>query len=345
MKKEYTIKETKKLPHSEVEITGEISVEALASHRPHVLEHLKAHIDLPGFRKGKIPEAMIVSKIGELGILHNTAEHIIEEVVPEILSESKALYISRPTISITKLDIGSPAEFSIRITVMPEVKAPDYKALAHEVMSKKDEAVVITDADVEKVVEDIRRRMATPVPAGSPEGTEPVLPTVDETFIKQIGEFKDVADFKAKISENIKLEREHRNREKKRLAVAEKLIEAAKIEVPDMFVEQELAVIEARFKDDITRMGVQFADYLKHIKKTENDLRLEWRPESEKKVALELILAEIGRIEKVTPDQEVLDKEVTHLLEQYPGADKDRVTTYVTKQMIQDKVFALLETF
>ena len=60
MKKEYTIKETKKLPHSEVEITGEISVEALASHRPHVLEHLKAHIDqlmTPGAATMQLPSA------------------------------------------------------------------------------------------------------------------------------------------------------------------------------------------------------------------------------------------------------------------------------------------------
>ncbi len=341
MKKEYTIIDTKKLPHSELEITGEISVEAIAAHRPHVIEHMKDHVSLPGFRKGKVPEAMIVSKVGEMGILEETAEHILDEIAPAILAEAKAMYIDRPSIVVTKLEAGVPVAFTIKVPVMPEVKAPDYKKIAHDVMAKKDDAIVVTDEDVTKVIEEIRTRYA----AGEPkvDGKDVPLPEITDEFVTKLGEFKTVAEFKDKVKENIALERTHRAKEKKRIMIAEKLVEAAKIELPKMFVEQELAVIEARFKDDIARMGVKFADYIKHINKTEKEIRTEWTPDAEKKVALELIFATIAREEKIKPDQELLDKEVAHLIEHYPGADNQRVIGYVTKQLIQDKVFTFLE--
>ncbi len=224
---------------------------------------------------------------------------------------------------------------------MPEVKAPDYKNIAHIEMAKKDDEIVVTDEDLNKVIEEIRTRYA----AGEErlDGTDPQLPEITDEFVAKLGEFKTVAEFKDKVKENIKLERTHRAKEKKRIMIAEKLVEAAKIELPKMFVEQELAVIEARFKDDIARMGVKFADYVKHINKTEAELRTDWTPDAEKKVSLELIFATIAREEKISPDQELLDKEVAHLTEHYPGADKERVIGYVTKQLIQDKVFTFLE--
>ncbi len=341
MKKEYTIIDTKKLPGSIVEITGTITVEAIAAHRPHVLDHMKDHVDLPGFRKGKVPEAMLVSRVGELSIIEHTAEHILEEIVPNILADAKAMYISRPAITITKLVEKEPVEFSLQVEVMPEVKAPEYKKIAKEVMSQKEEAITVSEEDLNKVLDEIRNQYAQNL---TPSTEEKVLPEITDEFVKKLGEFKDVAEFKEKVKENIKLEREHRAKEKKRIAIAEKLVEAAKIEVPESFVEQELAVMKARFVDDITRMGMKFADYLKHINKTEEDIRTDWKGDATKKVSLELIFGEIAREEKITPEQEALDKEVNHLIEHYPGADKERVTAYVTKQLVQDKVFTFLES-
>jgi FKBP-type peptidyl-prolyl cis-trans isomerase (trigger factor) len=341
MKKEYTILDTKKLPHSEIEISGEITVDALATHRPHVLEHMKDHIDLPGFRKGKVPESMLVSKLGELAILEETAQHILEEITPNILADAKAMYIDRPAITITTLEEGKPVAFTIKVPVMPEIKAPAYKKIAKEIMSAKDEAVVVSPEDLNKVIEEIRSRFADSI---TEAGKEKVLPEINDEFIKKLGEFKDVADFREKVKENIKLERESRNKEKKRIAIAEKLVEEAKLDVPTMFIEQELAVMQAKFKDDIARMGIKFGDYLKHINKTEEDIRKDWSTDAVKKVSLELLFGEIAREEKITPDEAVLNKEVEHLIEHYPGADKERVTAYVTKQLIADKVFSFLET-
>jgi trigger factor len=248
---------------------------------------------------------------------------------------------------VTKLAIGNPMEFKMTIALMPEIGLPDYKKIAKAEMAKPDEPIVVSDADVEKVIEDIRKRMA-PLPetiSADKDGDKktPELPELNDEMLKQLGDFKDVADFKAKLADNIRLEREHKQREKKRIGIAEDMVEESKIDVPNALVEQEIALMLARFKDDISRMGLKFDEYLKHIKKTEEDLRKDWRVDAEKKAKLELILIEIARKENLKPKEEKISHETEHLLEHYPTANLDSVRAYIIKQLTADLIFEFLE--
>lgn len=340
MKPTYTIKATNKLPKSEVEITVELPATALDEYRKKAIAALGKEVSMDGFRKGKVPENVLVSKIGEGRILEEAAELALQEVTPAILLDEKMEFITQPRVSVTKLALGNPIEFKMTVAVMPEIGLPDYKKIAKEEMAKKDEPVVVTDEDVDKVIEDIRKRMA---PLPEKEGEEPKLPELNEELIKQLGKFEDVADFKKKLNENIRQERENKQREKKRIGMAEDLVLECKIDLPEAFVEQEIALMLARFKDDIGRMGLKFDEYLKHIKKTEDDLRKDWRVDAEKKAKLELVLVEIAKKENIKPEEEKVAHETEHLIEHYPTADKDRARSYIIKQMSQDLVFELLE--
>lgn len=340
MKPVYTIKATNKLPHSEVEITVELPATVLDEYRKKAITALGKEASLDGFRKGHVPENVLVSKIGEGRILEEAAELALQDVTPAILLDEKMEFITQPRVSVTKLAPGNPIEFKMTVAVMPEVILPDYKKIAKEEMSKKDEEIVVTDEDAEKVVEDIRKRMA---PLPEKEDEEPKLPELNEELIKQLGKFEDVADFKKKLNENIRQERENKQREKKRIGVAEDLVADAKIDLPEAFVEQEIALMLARFKDDIGRMGLKFDEYLKHIKKTEDDLRKDWRVDAEKKAKLELILVEIAKKENIKPEEEKVAHETDHLIEHYPTADRERARSYIIKQLTQDLVFEYLE--
>lgn len=345
MKPIYEIKATNKLPHSEVEITVEMPATVLDEYRKRAIAYLSKEVTLDGFRKGHAPENAIVSKIGEGRILEEAAEMALRDATPAILEAEKMDFITQPRVSVTKLAIGNPVEFKMTVALMPEVVLPDYKKIAKEEMAKKDEAVVVTDEDVEKVIHDIRKQMA-PIPEVSADGKseEPKLPELNEELIKQLGKFEDVADFKKKLNENIRLERENKQREKKRIGMAEDLVLESKIDLPEAFVEQEIALMLARFREDISRMGLKFEEYLKHIKKTEDDLRKDWRVDAEKKAKLELILVEIAKKENIKPDEEKVAHETDHLIEHYPTADHDRARSYIIKQMAQDLVFEFLES-
>ncbi len=131
----FKIEKVEKLPDSEAVITGEISLAFLAECRVKALEHLNAHFSLPGFRKGQIPEATLIKEIGEMGVLAETAEIAIAGQYGHIVEESKLRPITRPEISITKLAPGIPLSFKMTLVLEPEIKLPNYKKLAEEIMN------------------------------------------------------------------------------------------------------------------------------------------------------------------------------------------------------------------
>ena len=64
----------KNLPESEIELSGEIPFETIAPYRERALTHLAEHMELPGFRPGKVPTTMALQKVGEVGVLEEAVE-------------------------------------------------------------------------------------------------------------------------------------------------------------------------------------------------------------------------------------------------------------------------------
>merc|ERR1711879_63923 len=87
-------------------------------------------------------------------------------------------------------------------------------------------------------------------------------PEINDEFVKTWGDFKDVADFKAKIKENIGLE-------KKRNEIIEEIIDKSKVSLPQLLVNSELERMFGQFKSDVERAGLTYENYLKEVKKTE----------------------------------------------------------------------------
>ena len=99
----------------------------------------------------------------------------------------------------------------------------------------------------------------------------------------------------------------------------------------------------ASFSDRVTRAGMELDAYLKQANKSMDDLRKEWRTDAEKRAKLQLIFNEIANKESIKPSPEKLAREVTHVQEHYPDANKESVAIYVAAQMTNEKVFELLE--
>jgi trigger factor len=324
---------------------------------------LGENLEVDGFRKGKVPESVVLSKIPEIRILEEMAEMALSEFYPKILTDEKIDAISRPEISITKLARNNPFGFKIKTAVLPEIQLPDYKEVAKKTIGKITDAeknIVVSDEDLESTIMDIRKsrakkeHMATPpqplpkgegAPSLSEKAWEEVeLPTFDDAFVQAIGPFKDVADFKAKLKENIKLEKENSQKEKTRLKIIEDIIDKSKMDLPELLVEIELDKILYRMESDITQMGLKFEDYLKHLNKTVADLRKEFRNDAEKKAKLALILNEIARVEKIVADEEQVAKEVAAILEHYKEADPERATLHAQNVLTNEKIFQFLES-
>ncbi len=344
----------KKLPGSMVEIEGELEAPIFEGFWDQALKKIGQHVEVAGFRKGKIPENILLSKVPEISILEEMAEMALGKYYGEILEQEKIDAIGRPEIAITKLARNNPLGFKITTTVLPEVQLGDYKESAKKVLVEVTDAeknIVVTDEDVENTIMDIRKSRAPKkhVTEAAKEGEEKAMEAVEELpefndeYVQAMGPFKDVADFKAKLKDNLKLEKENLQKEKTRLKIIEKIIDEAKVEVPEILVKSEIDKILYRMESDITQMGLKFEDYLKHLNKTADDLRKEMRPDAEKKAKLELIIKKISEVEKLIADEEQVEKEVAHLLEHYKDADPERARIHAENVLTNEKVFTFLE--
>ncbi len=349
----------KKLPKSEIEIEAELGAEIFEEYFSRAVKKIAENIELPGFRKGKAPESVLLSKIPESQILTEMADMALNEHYPKILEENKIDAISRPEISITKLVRKNPLNFKIKLSVMPEIELPDYKSIAKKVItktSKEDKNLEVTEKELEDTILDIRKsrapkkHIAEQVKEGAKDKEDETdspnkeaLPELNDEFVKALGPFENIADFKEKLKTNIKLEKENQLKEKTRLKIVEEIIDEIKTDLPDILVDIELNKILYRMESDINQMGLKFEDYLKHLNKTMEDLKGEFRKDAEKKAKLSMALNKIAEIEKLFADKEQVEREVTQILEIYKDADKERATIHAENVLTNERVFQFLE--
>lgn len=315
-------------------ITGEIASDIFAKERNRATENLAKSVHIDGFRKGKIPEAVLLQKFGEMPILEEMAQLALERAYPAIMEEHAIEALGRPEISITKLEKGSPLGFTLKTAVMPEAKLPDYKKIAKAVMNEEGESVEATEKEVDDVVNEIKNLRK------NEDGTSP---EVTDEFVRTLGNFTDLADFRTKVAANIKLEKEIKGRDKKRATILEKILEKTESELPDILIETELDRMIAQMKADVARQGGSFEGYLESTGKTVEDIRREMRDAAEKRVRFELILKQIGKKENLLVSDSEIEKEADAVLEEYKGADPERVGLYVEGVLMNEKVLRFLE--
>lgn len=304
-----------KLPESVVELVGELATERFQGFRPAALKQLNQEVKIDGFRTGLIPENILVSHLGEERILLTMAEFALQEVYPEILKENGVDAIGRPEISLTKLAKDNPLGFKIKTAVSPEFTLGDYRQIAKKINQKPTENPEVTEQEVEEVITEINK-----------DKTREITPELRE-----------------KIKENLKLEKNRKNRDKKRLEIVEEIIKQTEIVLPKVLVEAELEKMLDEMKHQIEQMGLKFADYLKHIKKTENDLKVDWQSEAEKRLKTGLILTRIAKTEKLEAPAEEVEKETKHLLEHYKDVPEDRARHYMRDILLVETVWRFLE--
>lgn len=307
----------KKIEGSRVEINATVSAKDLSAYRVQALKNISEEIKIDGFRQGKIPENILVSKVGDMTILYEMAELAIGDEYPKILEKEKINAIGRPEVKITKIAKDSPLEFTITTAVIPEIKFGDYKKIAKAEMAKEIEVKEVTDEEAEKVMEEIE---------------------------KQHGHKHDEPDYKAKVKESLNAEKKHRAIEKRRLDIANKILETAEIDLPQVMIDHELARSEAQFKDDMGRMGLKIEDYLAKINKSIDDLKKDWEENAKKKAKLQLVLNDIAQKENLSPEKEMVENEVKMILEHYKNADPVQARVYAETVLTNDKVFEFLES-
>lgn len=351
-KKQYKINITA-LPKSQIKIEVEIPAEIFDNAKSKAVKKLSEVMDVSGFRKGHVPEKIVLEKAGEALILEETADTLLNEYYPNIIIEEKLETIGRPEISITKMAFGNPFHFSATVAVLPKFELPKYREINKASKKNETDNFEASEKEIEEVLLQIRKNKAhfdwhkaNPKAEGHNHPDfekEENLPALDDTLAVSAGNFKDLAEMKDKVKLNVVESKKMKAMEKKRAELMEELLKQTKMEIPDILVESELDKSIAQMKDDVAKAGADFDEYLKHIKKTEEDLRKDLRASSEDKAKIQLIFNKIAEVEKLEPNKEILEKEVKNILELYPDAKEESARIYVSTMLLNQEVLKLLE--
>ncbi len=331
------------MPKSVVMLEGSLTADEFGIYVKLATDFFVAGAELPGFRKGKAPEKMVVEKVGEAHILEEAAERALKVAYPKALEEHKVDAIGRPEIRIKKLARGNPLEWEAEVTILPAITLPDYAAIARKKNAEKPEEVVVTAEEIEKSLEWLKNSRKEK----KEDGTE-VVPELNDEFAETLGNFSTLAELRSTVETNMKLEKEMKARETRKMALLGAVRAETNIDIPDLLIDAEREKMAAELRHSIESMGMQWEDYLTHIKKTGEDLKKEWQKDAEIRVASALVLREIAKREQIEPTGE----ETSAWAEKYIAAqdedarsqlDRGRVEDYAYGVLRNEKVFEFLE--
>jgi trigger factor len=176
-------------------------------------------------------------------------------------------------------------------------------------------------------------------------------PAADDAFVKSLGRFEDLNQLKAGLSESIAAEKKQKEGQRIRLAILDAIVAAGTVPAPAAMVKDELDQMLQRFGNDLKGRGIELSMYLSRLKKTEEDLRTDWKKEAERQVRITLVLREVARSQQISIAPDELERTVKETIGEIIRSgqaredqiDPERVRSALAQRMLADKTLDFLE--
>ena len=110
-------------------LTIEVPAEELEKALEKAYQKQKKNISVPGFRKGKVPRAMVEKMYGAGVFYEDAANALIPQAYADAAKECGEDIVSRPVVDITQIEKGKPFIFTAEVAVKAEVTLGDYKGV------------------------------------------------------------------------------------------------------------------------------------------------------------------------------------------------------------------------
>lgn len=144
------------LSPTRAKLTVEVPFEELKPSLDAAYKQIAQQINVPGFRRGKVPPMVIDRQVGRGAVLDQAINEALPQKYVEALQENDLQPLAQPEVEVTKLEDNEVLEFTAEVDVKPTIDLPDYEGLVAEV-----EDAVVTDEDVEEQLQSLRERFAT----------------------------------------------------------------------------------------------------------------------------------------------------------------------------------------
>ena len=389
------LKSSNKVDTNRYELLVEIDAVTFENAVEKVFKKNAKSIEIKGFRKGKAPRHMVEKMYGENVFYEDALNECYPEALDSAAKEAGVEIVDFQDVEFDLKKIGKEGvEFSVKVTVKPEVTVKDYKGLKAEKPSTE-----VTDEDINADIERLRERASTMVPVedraaenddivvfdfdgyvdgkqfegGKAEGyslklgsgqfipgfedqivgkkideefdvnvTFPedyhveelkgkeavfkcklheiktrVLPEVDDEFVKDVSEFETLDELK----EDLKKKAAERKEKDADLAVETQLIEGMlegfEAEIPQAMIDQKVMENIRDFDYSLQMQGLNMQQYMQYMGLKIDDLKEQYKEQSEKQVKMRLAFEKIAELESLEPTAEDIENQYNEYAEMY----------------------------
>ena len=147
--------QVEKLEHNMAKLTVEVAAEDVEKALQAAYLKQRKQINIPGFRKGKVPRQMIEKMYGPEVFYDEAANNMIPDAYAKAYDESELDIVSQPKIEVVQMEKGKPFIFTAEVATKPEVTLGDYKGLKVDKVSTR-----VTQKEVDEEIEKERERNA-----------------------------------------------------------------------------------------------------------------------------------------------------------------------------------------
>lgn len=148
------------LTPTRVKLDVEVSFEELKPSITEAYKTIGTQVQVPGFRKGKVPNSLIDQRVGRGYVLETAINSGLNGWYQEAVVENKLIPLSRPEVEITEVPDPSGTDgvvkFQVELDIRPEIELPAYEGLEVEVA-----AVEASEEDTTKALDELRGRFGT----------------------------------------------------------------------------------------------------------------------------------------------------------------------------------------
>jgi trigger factor len=144
------------LSPTRVKISVGVAFEELSPYIADAYKKLASQINVPGFRKGKVPAAMVEQRVGRPAILDEAINAALPEFYAQAAREHTLLVIGRPVVDIKEFKDNEKLDFTVEVSVRPEVTLPDFSKITVTV-----DTAEVKDEDLNEQIDELRARFGT----------------------------------------------------------------------------------------------------------------------------------------------------------------------------------------
>ncbi|MBQ4155686.1 MAG: trigger factor [Clostridia bacterium] len=371
-------------------------------------------LQVPGFRKGKAPRGIVEKMYGENVFYEEALNECYPEAIDGAAKEAGVEIVDFQDVEFDLKSIGKEGvEFSVKVTVKPEVTVKNYKGLKAEKAS-----VEVTDEDVNAEIERFRERASTMVPVedraaqnddivvfdfdgyvdgeafegGKAEGyslklgsgqfipgfedqivgkaideefdvnvTFPedyhaeelkgkeavfkcklheiktrVLPEVDDEFAKDVSEFETLDELKEDIKKKVAERKEADAETGLQNQLIEAMLEGFEAEIPEAMIETKVMENIRDFDYSLQMQGLNMQQYIQYMGLTLDNLKEQYKEQSEKQVKMRLAFEKIAELEALEPTEEEIEAQFKEYAEMY-SMDVDKIKASIPQdELVKD---------